>query len=192
MRNGKGQFTKGLIPWNKGIKGINNGHENYNIEKKGCFKKGHKGYKFWSGKHLSREHIISLINSHKGKPSPRKGKTNTLEHRMKLSISHTGKKLSEETRNKMSKAHEGEKCHFWKGGISKLCIYKHYRNSEYKKWREKVFKRNKYTCQKCGEKGCFIHPHHLKSYTFFPKLRYVTDNGTTLCVPCHRLTHFGH
>ena len=67
--------------------------------------------------------------------------------------------------------------------------YKHYRNAAYKKWRKGVFTRDDFTCQKCGKRGGYLHPHHLKSYTKFPTFRYEIDNGKTLCVSCHRLVH---
>jgi len=61
--------------------------------------------------------------------------------------------------------------------------------SKYKQWRQKVFKRDNYTCQKCGKRGGEIHAHHIKSFKSFPKLRYKTDNGLTLCVECHKKKH---
>lgn len=86
----------------------------------------------------------------------------------------------------------GEKNPNWNGGISRIKPYKHYNNEEYKNWRKSVFERDGYTCRVCGKKHCFLHPHHIKSYTYFPELRYLTDNGLTLCVPCHKTEHSGH
>ena len=75
--------------------------------------------------------------------------------------------------------------------------YKHYNNLEYKNWRKQVFERDNYTCKKCGNRSSVdnpvvIHPHHIKSYTYYPELRYEVDNGITLCISCHHQTHFGH
>lgn len=81
----------------------------------------------------------------------------------------------------------GENNPNWAGGKRKTYI--HYRNADYKNWREKVFERDNYICQICGRKGCYLHPHHLKSYTKYPLLRYVIDNGLTLCVNCHHIVH---
>lgn len=96
--------------------------------------------------------------------------------------------------SKMSKSHKGKKNPNWKGGIwlSKLKVYTHYKNSEYKTWRERVFRRDNYTCQECRIRGVFLHPHHIKSYTYYPEYRYDIDNGITLCVPCHHQLHFGN
>lgn len=106
-----------------------------------------------------------------------------------------------ETRRRMSEAQKrignkppvryGEKNNKWKGGISKNCPYKHYRNKEYIYWRKQVFERDNYTCQLCGIRGgVILHPHHLKSYTRFPEFRYDVNNGKTLCIDCHREIHF--
>lgn len=138
----------------------------------------------------------------------KKGRKLTEEHKRKIRENHkgmSGKYHSEETKKKIRKAHKGratpwntgERCNWWKGGISKLKIYKHYRNAKYLGWREQVFERDDWTCQKCGnrsskENPVMIHPHHIKSYTYYPKLRYEIDNGITLCVPCHHQIHFGH
>ena len=54
-----------------------------------------------------------------------------------------------------------------------------------KQWRQKVLKRNNYTCQDCGSStGKFI-AHHLKSAFCYPELKLKLDNGTTLCRRCH-------
>ena len=50
-----------------------------------------------------------LSERNKGKPSPNKGKKLSEETKNKLSISHTGKKLSDETKRKMSISHVGNK-----------------------------------------------------------------------------------
>jgi hypothetical protein len=91
------------------------------------------------------------------------------------------------------KYYSGENNHFWKGGVDRK-EYKHYRNGEYIRWRKAVFERDNYTCLKCGIKSgngesVFLHPHHIKSYTHFPDLRYVVKNGVTLCKECHMELH---
>lgn len=68
------------------------------------------------------------------------------------------------------------------------------RNSDrYWKWRKRVFKRDKYTCQECGKSGktdgVKIHAHHIKPWIEFPKLRFKDDNAKTLCEDCHILIH---
>jgi len=59
---------------------------------------------------------------------------------------------------------------------------------EYKVWRDKVFKRDKWTCQHCGKKGK-MNAHHIKSFKEYENQRYVVANGITLCESCHRKEH---
>lgn len=59
----------------------------------------------------------------------------------------------------------------------------------YKQWIEKVYKRDNYTCQKCGEIGGSLNAHHLNSYADFPKQRTKLENGITLCEDCHQKFH---
>ena len=80
-----------------------------------------------------------------------------------------------------------EKASNWKGGITS--IHQLIKNSkEYKEWREAVFKRDNFTCQKCEANNVYINAHHIKSFSNFPELRFEINNGVTLCEPCHSLT----
>lgn len=106
-------------------------------------------------------------------------------------------KLSEETKRKMSQAKKGirpknnynwvgENHPNWKGGVSRN---KHSLSEpKYKKWRMEVFIRDNWTCQNCHQVGIYLEAHHIKSWAKFPKLRYILDNGLTLCRECHKLT----
>ncbi len=81
----------------------------------------------------------------------------------------------------------GENNPNWKGGITP--IYKKIRESlEYEEWRTKVFERDLYTCQECGEIGGYLNADHIKPFAFYSELRFELSNGRTLCVPCHRNT----
>ena len=58
------------------------------------------------------------------------------------------------------------------------------------RWRKKVYERDSYTCQKCRDKtGGNLVGHHIYSWAYYPKLRYVTKNGITLCESCHKDFH---
>lgn len=59
---------------------------------------------------------------------------------------------------------------------------------EYKAWRKEIFKRDKYTCQVCGDKN-HIEAHHIMSYVDNPELRITVNNGVTLCSKCHTSFH---
>lgn len=60
---------------------------------------------------------------------------------------------------------------------------------EYKAWRVSVYRRDDYTCRKCGARGVRLNAHHIKGYAMFPDLRYELSNGITLCEICHKKEH---
>ncbi len=62
------------------------------------------------------------------------------------------------------------------------------KGKEYIKWRKAVFERDNYKCVKCKKKGN-LQAHHKKSYSKYPELRFVVDNGMTLCLDCHSVKH---
>jgi len=62
-------------------------------------------------------------------------------------------------------------------------------NSKYRRWRAAVFERDCYTCCFCGVKGTKLNAHHIKFWAHFPKLRFLTKNGITLCERCHKRLH---
>jgi hypothetical protein len=76
----------------------------------------------------------------------------------------------------------------WKGGITpeNHAI----RNSfQYCVWRSDVFKRDNFTCIKCGQVGGILHAHHIKHFAEFIDLRFDINNGMTLCKKCHNKIH---
>lgn len=98
-------------------------------------------------------------------------------------------KVSEQGRINISNGHKGEKSILWQGGLTKK--NKSIRNGiKYKLWREKVFKRDNWTCQKCKIRGSkTLQAHHIKSFSKYPNLRFDIDNGITLCYNCHIKSH---
>jgi hypothetical protein len=58
----------------------------------------------------------------------------------------------------------------------------------YIKWRKEVYKRDKHTCQ---WPGCTIkkrlNAHHIVRWADNPALRFVTENGITLCYLHHKM-----
>lgn len=103
-----------------------------------------------------------------------------------------GKKLSEETKKKISEANKGKKGAGWKGGITpKNQIIR--TSAKYKDWRLAVFKRDNWTCQECGArsgngKKVILNADHIKPFYKHIELRFKLTNGRTLCRPCHLKT----
>lgn len=108
-------------------------------------------------------------------------------HKKFLADRQTRIYCSMECYNKDRHAPKGENHPNWKGGISKLNDKKD--SWDYKNWRQKVYERDNWTCQQCGIKGNKINAHHIKSWKYYPKLRYSVDNGVTLCEECHIKIH---
>lgn len=71
----------------------------------------------------------------------------------------------------------------WQGGKTVKIRPRH--TTKYKIWREQVFKRDNFTCQKCKKRGGKLEAHHIKSWKQYPKLRFKISNGLTLCFKCH-------
>ena len=125
------------------------------------------------------EHIQKRVATRKKKNSYIKSE----KTRKKMSLLLKGRHLSPVTQFKKGNLHYN-----WKGGIS--TINQRIRSSsEYKLWREAVFKRDNYTCRFCGQRGGILQADHIKPFSLFPELRFALDNGRTLCEDCHRQTN---
>jgi hypothetical protein len=79
---------------------------------------------------------------------------------------------------------KGENHWNWKGGVTPI-NRKIRQSRKYITWRNAVFERDNWTCQICGKLGCYVEADHIKPFNLFPKLRFVVDNGRTLCKKCH-------
>jgi len=97
-----------------------------------------------------------------------------------------------------------EKNYQWKGGKTAigLIIRSH---SRYAKWRQDIFIRDNFICQKCGQFGGELEAHHIKPFSILldeikrnlplfslynGAMIYTPlwdiNNGITLCIKCHR------
>jgi hypothetical protein len=161
--NSRNGFQKGYTPWNKGTKGVTIGHP---------FPKGHS---YWDNPNSERVRF-------------KKGQKNSKEARVKMSKSHLGVKLSDTTRRKMSLRWLGNKNPRWKGGFNSKNMQIRL-GIEFRLWREAVFARDNWTCQKYGIKGGKLHPHHMKNFAQYPELRFAIDNGVTLSEKAHQQFH---
>jgi hypothetical protein len=118
-----------------------------------------------------------------------RGKKHSTETKQKISRAKKGHKMSEETRLKLSISRpRGNKHHAWKGGITPTMIK--IRNSiDFRLWREAVFARDNWTCQKTNKKGGNLCAHHIQNFAQFPELRFAIDNGITLFREVHKEFH---
>ena len=138
----------------------------------------------------------------KGRPSAFKGRHHTAEAKAKIS----GRKMgipsrlkgiprSDEVKRKISvntraKTARGPAHYAYKHGEAQRNLDDR-RTPEYRSWRDAVFERDKYTCQKCGDKtGGNLRAHHIKHFSTHPKLRLDVANGVTHCHECHELEHY--
>lgn len=169
-------------------------------------------------KPLSKEHKQKLREASLrsgNKPPSHKGKKRSEESKKKYSESkkgnknpNFGKSLSNEQKshlkNVMKGTRTGSNNPAWRGGRTKLS--QSIRNlSQYTEWRTKIFERDNFTCQKCGQKGGYLEAHHTKPFKVLLKtlqIRSVDDAiassklwdvsvGVTLCKHCHSLTKEG-
>lgn len=169
LRNNKGQFVKGfyqgsgfkkgIIPWNKGTKGICKSN-------KTSFKQG----------------VASWNKDMTGLPG-----RHTMEHseETKQKISEAIKKQWQEGKTNGFK--KGKLHWNWKNGATNE-RQRIESSKEYKNWRKSIFERDDYTCVFCGIHGGNLNADHIKPFSLFPKLRLELDNGRTLCLDCHRTT----
>lgn len=111
------------------------------------------------------------------------------------------------SREYKSRCISGDKHYMWKGGCQDARI--NIRESrQMKLWRQEVFKRDNFTCQKCGFTGGYLHAHHIKQFkVLLDEMRYNlpllsleeaakiytpmwdVSNGITYCPKCHKDLH---
>lgn len=92
-----------------------------------------------------------------------------------------------------SKQHSGDKSPTWKGDN---VIHERTERMlpEYRDWRKKVFNRDSYTCQCCGDRNgngheVVLEAHHIFNWSNNPDKRFDVDNGITMCKQCHLVFH---
>lgn len=143
------------------------------------FEKGHKGIK-------------NSGNFKKGMIPWIKYNGHSKKSRKKMSKSHIGLKRSDETKKKIGDASRGEKNWNWKGGITpEVMRIRH--SIETRLWRESVFARDRWECQKCGDNsGGNLAVHHILNFSEYPELRFAIDNGITFCSKYHNRFHKIH
>jgi len=170
----KPQFKKGHIPWNKG--------KEMSKEYKKKMSDAQKGKK------LSKEHKNNIGEAMKGRKFSKEWRSKISESHKGLPGTNKGKKFSKITKKKMSDAQKGSLAYNWKGGITPK-NNKIRASVESRLWRESVFARDGWTCQKCNKIGGTLCAHHILNFAQYPELRFAIDNGVILCEQCHKKFH---
>lgn len=132
-----------------------------------------------------------------------KGRQHTAEHNARVSAAKSGSVITDDHRRKISATLKakgiappmvpfeararGARCPQWRGGVSKPNELAR-KSFKYRTWRTAVFSRDNYTCVECRCRGGSLNADHIKPFASHPDLRFVLENGRTLCVLCHRNT----
>ena len=154
-----------------------------------------------TGRKHSKETIEKIKKNHKGGSLGKNWKLSDKTKKImsdtaKNTINHSGRfKRGHDTRIGMRNSEEqrlsisGDRNWNWKGGITPE-NQKIRESLEYKLWREAVFTRDNYTCQKCGNnEGGNLNSHHIKNFAECKELRVAINNGITFCEDCHHKFH---
>lgn len=204
------RFSAGHIPWNKDKKLPSRSGKNNPMFGKPSTFRGRKHTSEAINKirmaKLGKRRPDMVGNTFgRGKTPHNKGKKYTLEEKAKMNLD--GLVLGRGW-NKGMHCHwvAGEKNKLWRGGVTKL--QKRIRKSlEYVQWRDYVFKRDDYTCQKCNVKSgvganVILQADHVKPFSVIIRENNIltleqaiacfelfdTSNGRTLCINCHKQT----
>lgn len=159
--------NKGCIPWNKG-KTIKDDPRIAKLSNKASGGIQLKEFQFKKG--------LIPWNKNKGGYSTKwKGRKQSEATKLKISLSRRGKAM-------------GEDNGWWNGGGCQTERHRLMGQWQYQEWRKKVFERDNYTCQECGQHGGYLQVDHIKPWSLYPDLRYELSNGRTLCLKCHQET----
>ena len=101
-------------------------------------------------------------------------------------ISQKGKTISAECLRKQREARLRKTSQYTQGKLNRFWRA----SNETKEWRLAVFKRDNWTCVRCGAKSKKNNPvrieaHHIKPFAKYHELRFILSNGITLCKKCH-------
>lgn len=101
-------------------------------------------------------------------------------------VKFSGKKHSEETKKKISAAHQGVDIKDFEGFMKTKDQRDRY---HFAKINKSIFERDNFTCNYCKNSGGTLNAHHLESFAANEKLRFEKSNIITLCKSCHLNFH---
>lgn len=200
------KFIKGHTPWNKDKK----------LPEMSAIFINNFGNKRWCrGKKHTQETIEKMKKVKRGRKRP-----DMMGNKWSIGTTpwNKGKKMSQEEISRQNQTGlkygrgwnkgmpatwaSGEKNNGWKGGITPL--HETIRKCpQSRQWRERVFKRDNWTCQNCYQKGGKLHADHIKPFAIILHENKITSlnkaikckklwdvfNGRTLCIECHKKTN---
>lgn len=137
-----------------------------------------KGSYKWTEEHRKQHREMATL----------KGFGERLKHQGKEFRFNKGNKLGKKFQKGVPKL-KGKDNPNWKGGLTPEQT--RIRNGiEIRLWREAVFARDNWTCQKCRDnEGGNLNAHHICNFADYPGLRTAISNGLTICIDCHRKFH---
>ena len=145
-------------------------------------RKGSRGT--FSGKRHSLAARKLISQAGKGRPSPRRGVSLSMETKLKISTALKGRSLPIETRRKMSLARRGEKNPNWRGGGTSF-----YPPEWTKELKESIRLRGSHVCQLCKKSalGYNANVHHID----YNKENCDPRNLILLCRSCNTKVNAG-
>lgn len=110
------------------------------------------------------------------------------EHKAAIKKKLTGRKLSQEQRDKISLGVRNTR---WKNHIKTTPLNKEERIRFRNTMQKAIFERDNYTCQLCLQVGGKLQVDHIQSWAEYVEQRFNMDNCRTLCMDCHYLITYG-
>lgn len=127
-----------------------------------------------------------IMNKYGSRGHPRKYIQN---HYIKiLGRKNLGKKMSQETKDKVSKAKRGVLLKRPEDCIRSISYNE--RRRFQRDVQKKVFERDDYICQICNNRGGSLQVDHIQRWADYPELRFEMDNCRTVCMSCHYFLTF--
>lgn len=134
---------------------------------------------------FSKEHLENMNKS-------RWGRVQSEDTKLKISLNKKGQgkgeKRSIEFRKNLSEKRKGKNNPMYIDGRTPANDIAR-QGMEIHLWREAVFQRDNYTCQKTGIRGGILRAHHILNFAEYPNLRTSIENGITLSKKSHEEFH---